>query len=250
MVNFGDKFQIGRHTLLCGDSTEKAMVSALLEGKEPVLMITDPPYGVKFTVRNRHDAGAKASPAESLEQIRVRNDHRTNWSKSFLLSKARIAYIWHPSSASDMATQAIRDAGYDPRQSIIWLKNRAILSRSAYHWRHESSIYAVKEGETANWKGDRKQTTVWEANVPTPKDRIHPTQKPVCLYTKPIENHTDAGDLIFDPFAGSGTIFAAAEETGREALGIELDQALCEKIIERMRGLGLETKLIGNIFES
>ncbi len=234
---------------MCGDSTERAMVSALLDGKEPVLMITDPPYGVKFSVRNRHDASSKAAPTESLEEIRVRNDHRTNWSKSFLLSKARIAYIWHPSSAADMATQAIRDAGYEPRQSIIWLKNRAILSRSAYHWRHESSVYAVKDGETANWKGDRKQTTVWEANVPGSKERIHPTQKPVCLYTKPMENHTDMSDLVYDPFAGSGTIFTAAEETGRVALGVELDPALCEKIAGRMRSLGLDVKILRNIFE-
>jgi DNA modification methylase len=249
LVKFGDVIKIGPHTLLCGDATEKSMVAQLLGDAIPQLMITDPPYGVKLQVRDRHKANSARVGDNELEDLRVRNDHRANWSKAFYLSRARIAYVWHAATATDVAFQAFRDGDYEPRQAVVWVKNRAALSRAAYHWKHESAIYGVRQFETAHWKGDRKQTTVWEAEVPPAVERIHPTQKPLLLYTKPIENHTDKGDIIYDPFAGSGTIFAAAQETGRIAKAVEIEPAFCQRIMDRMKDqYGLSSKIIGNVF--
>jgi DNA modification methylase len=135
-VNFGDVVRIGNHWLLCGDSTEAPMVKAFLS-EEPRLMVSDPPYGVNYQVRDRKHASGRSISAD-LEDIKIRNDHRTNWSKAFYLSRAQVAYIWHSSTAIDVAIAAVRDGDYQPRQSIIWLKNKHTLSRSAYHWRHES----------------------------------------------------------------------------------------------------------------
>lgn len=123
------------------------------------------------------------------------------------------------------------------------------LLRSGNSRKHESCVYAVRFGETANWKGDRKQTTLWEAEIPPAKDRIHPTQKPIELYIRPILNHTERWDVIYDPFAGSGVIFAAAQEAGREAFGVEIEPLFCDKIIARMENqYSLKAKLIGNVF--
>jgi DNA modification methylase len=248
-IKFGDLIKIGRHTLLCGDSSERAMLAPLFENRFPVLMVTDPPYGVNFKVRDRQEPSTVLAQGTKLEELGIRNDHRASWSRAFHLSQARVAYIWHASTATDVALQAIRDGDYEPRQVIVWAKNRATLSRAAYHWKHESCVYAVRFGETANWKGDRKQTTLWAADIPPAKDRIHPTQKPIELYVRPILNHTERGDVIYDPFAGSGVIFAAAQEAGREAFGVEIEPLFCEKIIARMESqYQLKPRVIGNVF--
>lgn len=249
-IKFGDLIQIGQHRLLCGDASERAMLVPLFGNLQPVLMITDPPYGVNFKVRDRKEAATVPAHGSTLEDLKIRNDHRASWSRAFSLSQARIAYIWHAATATDVAFQAVRDGDFEPRQSIIWSKNRATLSRSAYHWAHESCIYAVRFGETSNWKGDRKQRTVWQAEIPPPKERVHPTQKPIELYTRPILNHTDHGDVVYDPFAGSGVIFAAAQETGRVALGVEIEPHFCKKIIERLElKYLLKAKVLKNVFE-
>ncbi|HET9241522.1 MAG TPA: DNA methyltransferase [Oligoflexus sp.] len=248
-IKFGDLIKIGRHTLLCGDSSERAMLAPLFGDRLPVLMVTDPPYGVNFKVRDRKEPSTVLAQGTTLEELRIRNDHRASWSRAFYLSQARVAYIWHASTATDVALQAIRDGDYEPRQVIVWAKNRATLSRAAYHWKHESCVYAVRFGETANWKGDRKQTTLWEAEIPPGKDRIHPTQKPIDLYIRPTLNHTEKGDVIYDPFAGSGVIFAAAQETSRSAVGVEIEPIFCEKIIARMESqYQLKPRVIGNVF--
>lgn len=248
-IVFGDLIQIGQHRLLCGDSSERAMLAPLFGEQLPTLMVTDPPYGVNFKVRDRKEPSTTIAQGNTLEDLRIRNDHRASWSRAFYLSQAKIAYVWHAATATDVALQSIRDGDYEPRQIVIWAKNRAALSRSAYHWQHESCIYGVRFGETANWRGDRKQTTVWHAEVPKPSERIHPTQKPIEIYTRPILNHTDPGDLVYDPFAGSGVIFAAAQETGRVGLGVEIEPHFCGKIVERIaEKYGLKAKVLGNVF--
>lgn len=253
-VKFGDIWQIGKHKLLCGDASEKVMVDELMDGKLPVLMVTDPPYGVNYTTFSRKKANRELNDNDkkkSLEEIKIRNDHRASWSKVFLLSNAQIAYVWHPSSVPDVCMQALRDGMYQVRQSIIWAKNRPALSRSAYHWQHESCLYAVRLGETANWKGDRKQRTLWNEPTPEPKDRIHPTQKPVGLYIRPINNHTDPDDLVYDPFAGSGVVFSACQETGRTGIGVEIEPAYCQKIIKKWQEKRPEDEVVKlkNLFD-
>jgi len=134
----------------------------------------------------------------------------------------------------------LRDAGFECKQQIIWRKSAFVLGRSNYHWQHEPCWYAVKKGATSNWKGDRKQTTVWDCDTPNrscsgSKDdkTIHPTQKPVELFEKSILHHTNPGEYVYDPFAGSGTLMIACEKTNRRALMIELDTKYCDIIIQR-----------------
>ena len=137
---------------------------------------------------------------------------------------------------------------------IVWNKSVLVIGRSAYHWKHEPCWYAVRRGKTANWVGDRKQTTVWDAASPNhfmgkkdPDDdkTEHPSQKPVVLYTIPIQNHTKSGDGIYDPFLGSGTALVAAEKTQRKCFGMELDPQYCDIIIARWESLtGGQAKMI------
>ncbi|NRA63473.1 MAG: site-specific DNA-methyltransferase [Pseudobacteriovorax sp.] len=250
-VKFGDIIKLGEHYLLCGDSSQGAMVSKFLKDVEPRLMITDPPYGVNYQVRDRKKPGNKENVDQDLEEIRIRNDHRTNWSQTFYHAKAQIAYVWYPSTCPDVAIQALRDGMYEPRQTIIWNKNRATLSRSAYHWKHESCLYGVRVGNNANWKGGRKQHTVWDVKGVEPKERIHPTQKPLELYTLPIVNHTDPGEIVYDPFAGSGVIFEACQKSGRIGYGVDLEPAYCRKIVKRIQDqFDIEAEVIGNVFDS
>jgi DNA modification methylase len=144
-------------------------------------------------------------------------------------------------------------AGYYFRQQLIWVKPQMVLSRQAYHWRHETCWYAVRKGAGANWKGDRKQTTIWEMDSPissstanSDKDdasTLHPTQKPVEGYQKAIINHTVKGDLTCDPFLGSGTAVVAAESLGRVCYACELDPRFIAVSLQRLEDMGLKPVL-------
>lgn len=246
-IELGDIWQLGKHQLIRADCTQADVVQDFLKGKPVELCIADPPYGVRYNSNNRHKHRSKVK--ESLSSTLLLNDHRTSWAMALSLSKAPVLYTWYPSFLPDLCIAAQREAGYFPRQNIVWLKNRFALSRSAYHNKHESCSYAVRADAKANWYGDRRQHTVWEESIPTPKERYHPTQKPVGLYKRPIENHTRKGQYVYDPFAGSGTVFDACEVTGRRALGVELCPKYCGRIIERWEALtGKTATYHSNIF--
>lgn len=249
-IKLGDIWQLGKHQLMRGDCTQQEVVQEFLKDKSIKLCITDPPYGVNYEVVNRKNSRAEnAKVKKHLADIKIQNDHRASWSAAFALSDAPVLYTWYPAALPEVCIAAQREAGYQPKQSIIWAKNRFALSRSAYHWKHETCSYAVKVGAKADWLGDRKQHTIWEEKVPSPKERRHPTQKPVGLYLRPIENHTREGDWVYDPFAGSGTIFEACQRTARRALGIELDQTYCQRIIEFWEDLTEQKAVyLGNVF--
>jgi DNA modification methylase len=198
-VKFGDIWKLGEHTLLCGDSTEAAMIEEV-RSEQPVLTITDPPYGVSLGKNNKRDS--------RLVEIKIKNDHRMMWSKSFTNFNAPTLYCWVPSS-SDLAMHAILDAGYQIRQPVVWVKDQFTLHRQLYHWKHETCYIATKLGERTPWYGDRKQSTVWEEKKPRAKERIHPAQKPLGVYLLPINNHNKKCELVADPFAGSGNNFIA-----------------------------------------
>ena len=239
-VKFGDILKLGEHTLLCGDSTEQAMVQEVIAGP-PVLTITDPPYGVSLGCNDKRNS--------RLAEIKIRNDRRMMWTKAFANFPAPTLYCWAASS-SELAMSAIQDANYKIRQPIVWVKDHFTLHRSLYHWRHEICYVATKLGEKSPWYGDRKQTTVWEEKKPRGKERIHPSQKPLGVYLRPIHNHTREGEVVADPFAGSGNIFIACEQTGRKAVGVEISEQCCSDMIERYhRETGNEVSLMRNIFD-
>lgn len=140
--------------------------------------------------------------------------------------------MWHGALSGSIVEGGLKRAGFSIRGQIIWDKGRLIISRGHYHWRHEPCWYAVRRGRTASWAGDRCQTTVWQV-VHRRSQSGHGTQKPIEIMRRPILNHTQPGEGVYDPFVGSGTTLMAAEETGRVCYAIELNPAYCDVVVKR-----------------
>lgn len=233
----GDIWQLGNHRLMCGDSTSIDDVEALLNGECPNTMITDPPYGVEYDAGWRAEAkNRKKTKREEVSTIK--NDEIADWYDAYSLFPGNVAYVWHASAFTDVVMDGLRRCGFEIKSQIIWNKNVHALSRSDYQWKHEPCWYAIKKGANHNWKGDRTQKTVWDVkNVIFEKDAggktSHPTQKPVELYIKSIDNHTNPGEYIYEPFGGSGSSIIAAEKTNRRSLTMELDEKFVDVIINR-----------------
>lgn len=230
----GDLYILGKHRLLCGDSTNERDVSLLLNGERPNTMITDPPYGVAYEASWRAKAkGVKMTSREKSNSLE--NDSRADWLDAYMLFPGSVAYVWHASAFTDVIMQNLRDCGFDIKQQIIWNKNVHALSRSDYQWKHEPCWYAVKKGKDRTWLGGRNQMTVWDVpSIIFEKDKTsHPTQKPVELYIRSIEHHTNEGEYVYDPFCGSGTMIIACEKTNRRALCMELDPKFADVIVKR-----------------
>lgn len=241
-VKFGDIWKMGSHRLLCGDSTEKEMIILFLKGYAPKLCVTDPPYGINYKSRCAN---------EGLYKLKLKNDHIVSWGDAFQLSQAPVLYVWFSYKHYDVVSRAIQDAGYNLNQMVVWVKNHFSLQRHLYHLQHEQALVCVRQdAKTMDvWKGDRKQTSVWKIPSVKPKERIHPTEKPIGVYTIPITNHTLKGEAVIDLFAGSGAVFEACEQTKRVGLGVELDPAVCVSILHRMKKLNLEITRESNIFD-
>jgi DNA modification methylase len=232
-VKAGDLWLVGEHRLVCGDSTKAEDVAKVLGDARPVLMVTDPPYGVEYDANWRNEADrANGKPYGARAVGRVTNDDRADWSAAWKLFCGDVAYIWHASLHSHEVAASILAVGFSMRAMIIWAKNQLCISRGHYHWKHEPCWYAVKNGRTANWIGDRKQNTLWEIEKPQASETGHSTQKPVECMARPIRNH-DAPE-VYDPFLGSGTTMVAAQNLSRKCYGLEISPAYCAVILQRM----------------
>jgi DNA modification methylase len=234
-IVLGDIFEIGQHRLLCGDSTRAEDVEKLLQGKEPYLIVTDPPYGVVYDANWRNEADrANGRPIGAMATMKVNNDDNAYWSETWSLSPSKVAYVWHAGRHAKTVQESLEACEFIIRSQVIWVKNNIVISRGDYHWKHEPCWYAVKKGNKGNWAGDRKQTTVWDIDKPLKSETGHSTQKPVECMARPIKNHD--GD-VYDPFLGSGTTMVAAHQLNRKCYGMEIDPKYCQVIIERMRKL-------------
>ena len=237
-TKLGQLWQIGEHRVICGVAADREIVSRLLRHDKPSLMVTDPPYGVNY------DPGWRAKDGNVNRAVgKVSNDDRADWREAFALFPGDVAYIWHSSLHAARFISAIESCGFSLRSVMIWVKPNIIIGRGHYHWQHEPCIYAVRNGATAKWKGGRKQSTVWEVDAATEGDDAatgHSTQKPVELFTRPIANHTEKGEFIYDPFLGSGTALMAAQQTSRKCLGCEIDPKYVAAILERAAHAGIE----------
>ncbi len=226
----GDVWALGNHRLICGDSTSADVVGQLLGGVKPLLMVTDPPYGVEYDPSWRNQAGA----ANTRRTGKVLNDDRADWREAWALFPGDVAYVWHGALHAATVAESLTAAGFNVRSQIIWAKDRLVLSRGDYHWQHEPCWYAVKKSGKGHWAGDRKQTTLWQiANKDQDANTVHGTQKPVECMRRPILNNSSPGQAVFEPFMGSGTTLIAAETTGRVCYGIELNPAYVDVAIER-----------------
>lgn len=235
----GDVWACGRHRVLCGDATNEAAVGAFLGDVRPFIMVTDPPYGVSVdhTWRDKTTRNRLAPARTGL----VANDDHADWTAAWQLFPGDVLYVWHSARHCGEVFDHLAAAGFDVRQQIIWRKSIHVLGRAAYQWQHEPCWYGVRNRRASRWCGDRKQSTVWDAASPImayggggdDTRSPHPTQKPVECMARPIRNHGAPGDVVYDPFLGSGTTLIAAEQLDRTCYGIEIEPKYVDVICKR-----------------
>ncbi len=230
----GDVWLLGDHRLVCGDATDLTIVALALAGAVPHLMVTDPPYGVNYDPSWRAKIVDAASGRRKVVGAigKVANDDIADWRAAWALFPGDVAYVWHGALNGHVVRAGLEACRFLIRSQIIWDKGRLIISRGAYHWRHEPCWYAVRRGRTARWTGDRKQVTVWQ--IPHRRSETgHGTQKPLLAMQRPMLNHSQPGDAVYDPFVGSGTTIIAAEMIGRHCLAIEIDPVYVDVAVRR-----------------
>jgi DNA modification methylase len=233
----GDVWLLGRHRIVCGDCTDPLVVDKALAGVKPHLMVTDPPYGVEYDASWRLKAGIHKAHQTRAEG-KVLNDDRSDWREAWALFPGAVAYVWHGALHAANVAESLEALGFQIRSQIIWAKNSLVMGRGHYHWQHEPCWYAAKG--SANWTGDRKQSTLWQIqNMHRTQGSVddgktnHSTQKPVECMKRPIENNSSFGQAVYEPFSGSGTTIIAAEMTGRSCHAIELNPAYVDVAIKR-----------------
>ena len=243
-VKSGDLWQIGEHRLLCGDSTKKEDVGRVMGNDKPLLMVTDPPYGVEYDALWREETGSAAngqtvriSSGKAINKHKacgvgkVANDDRADWREAWALFPGDVAYVWHAMKTALCVGDSLLASGFEIRAEIVWAKSQLVISQGHYHPQHESCFYAVRKGATGHWQGDHKQTTLWEIDKPQKSETGHSTQKPLECMARPIRNHK--GD-VYDPFLGSGTTMVACQNLNRKCRGIEISEAYCSVVLQRM----------------
>jgi DNA modification methylase len=232
----GDLWICGEHRVMCDDATSEEAVERLLKNDGPVLMVTDPPYGVQLDPEWRERAGL----GKQRQTGTVPNDDRVDWRAAYRLFPGDVGYIWHSGVHAAEVAAGLEEMGFRIRAQIIWVKQHFALGRGDYHWQHEPPFYVIREGKSSHWSGDRKQSTVWEIPNLNPfggaRDEEatgHGAQKPVELMQRPILNNSQRGEMIYDPFLGSGTTLIAAESAGRICFGLEIDPRYTDLIVRR-----------------
>lgn len=264
--NPGDVWQLGRHRLMCGDSTKEADVAKLMGGEQAHLLLTDPPYNVDY------QGGTK-------EKMKIANDNMDDVAfVSFLTAAFNCAiqamrpgaafYVWHADSKGFEFRTALKEVGLTLRETLIWVKNALVLGRQDYQWRHEPCLYGWKDGAAHYFVDDRSQSTVIEdagvdyrklkkdellklvlqltdVSVPNTviyedkptKNDIHPAMKPVKLMARLIKNSTKQEQLVLDLFGGSGSTLIACEQINRKCFTMEYDPKYCDAILDRWEKL-------------
>lgn len=227
----GDVWHLGRHRLFCGDSTDPALLAACMTFK-PVAMITDPPYGVEYDPAWRNRALREdGSPVGARAVGEVMNDDKADWREVWAGFTGKAAYVWHAGTKAHVVHDSLLAAGFDVKAQIVWAKGRASISRGHYHVQHEPCFYAVRKGAKPKWRGPAL-STVWEISH-TKSFTGHGTQKPVEAARRPMLTCTEPGDVVFEPFSGSGTTLLAAEMIGRTCVAIELSPAYADVAAKR-----------------
>lgn len=226
----GDVWVMGKHRLLCGDSTSMDDLARLCQDQMVDMWLTDPPYNVAYEGGTKEKLTIKN---DSMGDDQFRQFLRDAYTAADSVMKAgAVFYIWHADSEGYNFRGAAKDAGWTVRQCLIWKKSSLVLGRQDYQWQHEPCLYGWKEGASHLWASDRKQTTILEFDKPA-RNGEHPTMKPVALFEYQLLNNTKGGDMVLDSFGGSGTTLIAAEKNGRIARIMELDPKYCDVILQR-----------------
>ena len=223
----GDVWTLGRHRLVCGDSTDPAVYEVLMDGVKANLVITDPPYNVNYEgsagkIKNDNMAGEKfyeflLAAFKNMESV---------------MAPDASIYVFHADTEGLNFRRAFVDAGFYLSGCCIWKKQSLVLGRSPYQWQHEPVLYGWKKNGKHQWYTGRKETTIWEFDKPK-KNGDHPTMKPIPLLAYPIGNSSMTNSIILDPFGGSGSTLITCEQTDRICRTIELDEKFCDVIVNR-----------------
>ena len=223
-----DIWTLGKHRLMCGDATNPEHVERLLDGSEPDLMVTDPPYGVNYDAIVAIQDLVRTPMGWIVREVgltMIEND----WEAAYVLFPGSVAYVWMSSLALPVAgSRAGRQRIHSDARSSSGTRGRIVFGRGHYHWRHEPCWYAVKKGAQANWKGGHKASTLWKIDNPRKSETGHSAQKPVECMQRAIHK----GD-VYDPFIGSGTTIIAAEQEGRSVYAIEIDPRYVDVTVRR-----------------
>ena len=227
IAKLGDVWMLGRHRVICGDSTLPETYTTLMDGKRANLVLTDPPYNVdveESAGKIKNDNMSAEDFYNFLFAMFVNVEQNMEGDASI--------YVFHADTQGLYFRKAFMDAGFHLSGCCIWKKHKLVLGHSPYQWQHEPCLYGWKKGGRHQWYSDRKQTTIWEYDRPhTSKD--HPTMKPVALMAYPIQNSCMSNCIVLDPFLGSGSTLIACEETNRICYGIELDEKFVDVIVRR-----------------
>jgi len=226
----GDVWLLGKHRVMCGDSTSIEAVEQLMDDGKADLLLTDPPYNVAYE-------GGTAEKMTILNDDMSDKDFRQFLRDVYsaadaVMKPGAVFYIWHADSEGYNFRGAARDVGWQVRQCLIWKKSSLVMGRQDYQWKHEPCLYGWKEGAGHFWGSDRSQTTVLEFDKPS-RNGDHPTMKPLELFQYQLENSTKRGGVVLDLFGGSGTTAIAAHKAGRVARLMELDPRYCDVIVKR-----------------
>ena len=223
----GDIWTLGRHRLICGDSTKEETYKSLMEDKKANLVVTDPPYNVNY------EGSAGKIKNDNMNTDKFYNfllDAFSNMEK--VMADDASIYVFHADTEGLNFRKAFNDAGFYLSGCCIWKKPSLVLGRSPYQWQHEPCLYGWKKKGKHQWYSGRKETTIWEFEKPK-KNADHPTMKPIALLAYPITNSSMSNTLILDPFGGSGSTLIACEQTDRSCYTIELDEKFCDVIVKR-----------------
>ena len=230
ITKLGDVWVMGKHRLMCGDSTSAPAVNNLALGGGINMLLTDPPYNVAYEGKT---ADALTIENDSMSDASFRKFLRDAFAAADgAMQPGAVFYIWHADSEGFNFRGACFDVEWQVRQCLIWNKNSMVMGRQDYHWRHEPCLYGWKSGAAHLWSSDRKQTTVLNFDRPT-RSLEHPTMKPVALFEYQLLNNSKVGDTCLDLFGGSGTTLIACEKNNRIARLMELDPKYCDVIVRR-----------------
>jgi site-specific DNA-methyltransferase (adenine-specific) len=244
----GDIYKLGKHRLMCGDSTSIDHLERLCGGQSVDMWLTDPPYNVAYEGKTKESLTIQN---DSMGDDQFRQFLRDAYVAADAVMKAgAVFYIWHADSEGYNFRGAAQDAGWKVRQCLIWKKSSMVMGRQDYHWKHEPCLYGWKEGAGHLWATDRKQTTILEFEKPS-RNGEHPTMKPVALFEYQMLNNTKGGDIVLDSFGGSGTTMIAAEKNGRVGYLMELDPKYCDVIVKRWEDFtGKKAELLTDVTET
>ena len=222
-----DIWLIGKHRVICGDSTVPATYNKLMDGNRANIVVTDPPYNV-----NVEETAGKIKNDNMSDEDFYKFLFASFVNMEQNMEKDASIYVFHSDTQGFNFRKAFADAGFYLSGCCIWKKNSLVFGRSPYQWQHEPCLYGWKKSGKHQWYSDRKQTTIWEYDRPR-SSKEHPTMKPVALMAYPIKNSSMSNCIVLDPFLGSGSTLIACEQTNRICYGVELEEKFVDVIVNR-----------------